>query len=145
MLKEEIRNAFNQARKSGSSVEKSALEAVLAAILLKEKSGSGEVGDNEVLDCITKEIKVQKEIKEMFLTKHPEKSEEASQKAEILAKFLPQQLSEAEVSAIIAEVAPQGDKSPKAKGLIMKALMPRINGRFDKAKVNALVDAFLNS
>ena len=64
MLKEEVRLAFNNARKAGDHLTKDALEAVIAGILQKEKSVAGhEVTDAEVIECVSKEIKVQKEVK----------------------------------------------------------------------------------
>lgn len=143
MLKEELRKEFNEARKVGDLVKKSAIEGVLAGILLKEKSGAGEVTDSDVINCLSKEIKVQQEIAEIYAEKDKEKSDEAKIKTEVLMKFLPAQLSEDEVLALIKKLDVYEDNSPKTKGMIMKALMPEINGKFDKSKVNPLLENYL--
>lgn len=144
MLKEEVRLAFNNARKAGDHLTKDALEAVIAGILQKEKSVAGhEVTDAEVIECVSKEIKVQKEVKEMFAGRNAEKEAEAAGKIEILTKFLPEQLTEEEVTALIEEADVYPDASPKTKGMIIKAVMPKIAGKFDKALVNGLVEKHL--
>ena len=143
MLKEE-RLAFNNARKAGDHLTKDALEAVIAGILQKEKSVAGhEVTDAEVIECVSKEIKVQKEVKEMFAGRNAEKEAEAAGKIEILTKFLPEQLTEEAVMALIEKADVYPDASPKTKGMIIKAVMPQIAGKFDKALVNGLVEKHL--
>ncbi|MCI5790560.1 MAG: GatB/YqeY domain-containing protein [Clostridiales bacterium] len=144
MLKEEVRLAFNNARKAGDHLTKDALEAVIAGILQKEKSVAGhEVTDAEVIECVSKEIKVQKEVKEMFAGRNAEKEAEAAGKIEILTKFLPEQLTEEAVMALIEKADVYPDASPKTKGMIIKAVMPQIAGKFDKALVNGLVEKHL--
>lgn len=144
MLKEAVRLAFNNARKAGDHLTKDALEAVIAGILQKEKSVAGhEVTDAEVIECVSKEIKVQKEVKEMFAGRNAEKEAEAAGKIEILTKFLPEQLTEEAVMALIEKADVYPDASPKTKGMIIKAVMPQIAGKFDKALVNGLVEKHL--
>jgi len=146
MLKDEVRKEFNAARKSGDQLTKNALEAVIAGILQKEKTEAGhEVTDAEVIECISKEIKVQKEVKEMFAGRNAEKEAEAAGKIEVLSKFLPKQLTEEEVMAIIEKADVFGDATPKTKGMIIKAVMPQIAGKFDKSLVNGLVEKHLNA
>lgn len=144
MLKDDIRQQFNFARKSGDHIAKDALEAVIAGILQKEKTVSGkEVTDSEVIECISKEIKVQREIAEMYANNDAGKSESAAAKISVLTKFLPTQLSEDEVMAIIEKADVYTDTSPKTKGMIIKTVMPLLSGKFDKSKVNGLVEKHL--
>lgn len=144
MLKEEIRKEFNNARKTGDQLTKNALEAVIAGILQKEKAVAGhEVTDAEVIECISKEIKVQKEVKEMFSGRNAEKYDEATGKIEVLSKFLPKQLTEEEVMELIVKADVYDDASPKTKGMIIKTVMPQIAGKFDKSLVNGLVEKHL--
>lgn len=145
MLKETLRNDFNEARKSGNAVKKAALEAVIAGILQKEKMQVGTVvTDEQVIECIVKEIKIQNEILEMYKGKG-ETAEECRAKIDALSAYLPKQYTEDEVLAIIKELDVYDDNSPRTKGMIIKNLMPRLAGKFDKAKVNPLVESYLNS
>ena len=144
MLKDEIRKTFNQARLNHDGLTKNALEAVIAGMLLKEKAAVGkQLTDDEVIECVSKEIKVQKEVAEMRKGKNTEKEEEANGKIKVLSQFLPAQLSEEEVMDLIVKADVYEDASPKTKGMIIKAVMPQIAGKFDKSKVNALVEKHL--
>ena len=144
MLKDVIRSDFMNARKVGDHATKDALEAIIADMLKREKSEVGHVvTDAEVIDGISKEIKVQKEVIEFCKDKAKEKAEEAAGKIAILTKYLPKQLTEEEVLKLIEEADTFADASPKTKGMIIKAVMPKIAGKFDKALVNGLEEKHL--
>ena len=145
MLLDEIRARFNEARKTKDDIAKSALEAVIAGVLLKQKSGKGEVTDSDVIECVSKEIKVQTEIAELYKEKDVTTSTLASNKIAVLKEFLPKQLTEEEVIAIIIEKDIYDDCSPKTKGMIIKSIMPLLVGKFDKSKVNGLVEEYLKT
>lgn len=145
MLLDEIRARFNEARKTKDDIAKSALEAVIAGVLLKQKSGKGEVTDSDVIECVSKEIKVQTEIAELYNEKDVTTSTLASNKIAVLKEFLPKQLTEEEVLAIIKEKDIYDDCSPKTKGMIIKSIMPLLVGKFDKSKVNGLVEEYLKT
>ena len=132
------------ARKVGDTDKKNALEAVVAYIISKEKTEAGHVvTDAEMYEGIAKEIKVQTEVKEMWAGKNADKEAEAAKKVEILTSYMPKQLTEDEVMALIEEADVYPDASPKIKGMIIKAVMPKIAGKFDKSKVNGLVEKHL--
>lgn len=144
MLKDDIRKTFNQARLNHDALTKNALEAVIAGMLLKEKAAVGkELTDDEVIECVSKEIKVQREVAEMYAGRDADKESEAKGKIEVLSKFLPKQLTEEEVMELIKTADIYDDASPKTKGMIIKTVMPQISGKFDKSKVNALVEKHL--
>ena len=144
MLKDTIRADFTNARRTGDQKTKNALEAIIADMLKREKSEAGHVvSDAEVIDGISKEIKVQKEVVEFSKGRDEQKCKEAEEKIEILSKYLPKQLTEEEVMEIIKKADVYEDASPKTKGMIIKAVMPQIAGKFDKAKVNGLVEKHL--
>ena len=144
MLKDDIRKTFTQARLNHDGLTKDALEAVIAAMLLKEKSAVGkELSDAEVIECVSKEIKVQKEVAAMWTGKNADKEREANGKIKVLSQFLPAQLTEDEVMALIQKADVYDDASPRTKGMIIKTVMPQIAGKFDKSKVNALVEKHL--
>lgn len=146
MLKDEIRKDFTMARKNNDTAKKNALEAIVAAILQREKLEAGRiVSDGEVIECITKEIKVQREIMEMWAGKNQANEEEAANKIDVLNKYLPKQMTREEVLVLIKEADVYEDASPKTKGMILKAIMPMLAGKFDKALVNPLVEEYLST
>lgn len=143
MVRNDITAMLNKYRKDKNQIAKSALEAVLASLLLKEKSGNGVLTDNDVLESVSKEIKVQKEIAQLYQEKSPETTQQAIGKIEILEQLLPKQMTEVEVLALIKEKDVFEDASPKTKGMIIKSIMPLLVGKFDKSKVNPLVEKYL--
>lgn len=146
MLKDTIRADFTNARKVGDHKTKNALEAIIADMLKREKSEVGHVvSDAEVIDGITKEIKAQREVLEFTKGRDDAKYAEAEEKIAILSKYLPKQLTEEEVMEIIVKADVYEDASPRTKGMIIKTVMPLIAGKFDKSKVNALVEKHLAS
>ncbi len=114
-------------------------------MLLKQKSGKGDLTDADVIECVSKEIKVQTEIAELYKEKDMETSTLAQNKIAVLKEFLPAQLTEEEVLAIIKEKDIYEDASPKTKGMIIKSIMPLLVGKFDKSKVNGLVEEYLKT
>lgn len=145
MLKDTIRKEFMESRRTGDTVKKNSLEAVVAGILVKEKSGKGEITDVDVIDCINKEIKAQQEIVETTKERYPDRTIEAEKRIACLYTFLPAQLSEDEVLSIIKNADVFSDNTPKTKGMIIKAIMPELIGKFDKAFINPLVEKYLNA
>jgi len=70
----------------------------------------------------------------------------AKEKAELemIAVYLPEQLCEEDLRAIVSEaVAESGASSPREMGVVMKLVMPRVKGRADGKQVNAVVSELL--
>ena len=66
--------------------------------------------------------------------------------AELIEAYLPAQLSEAELHAIVGDVvAESGASSPKEMGKVMAAVMPRVKGRADGRRVSAVVQEKLTA
>ena len=60
--------------------------------------------------------------------------------AELIAAYLPEQLSDDELHAIVGDaVAESGASSPKEMGRVMSLVMPKVQGRADGKRVSALV------
>ena len=72
-------------------------------------------------------------------------SQEESE-AELIAAYLPAQLSDEELHAIVGDVvAETGAASPKEMGRVMSAVMPRVGGRADGKRVSAIVRELLTA
>src|ERR671933_96282 len=66
--------------------------------------------------------------------------------AELIAIYLPEQLSDDELHAIVGDVvAETGASSPKEMGRVMSLVMPRVQGRADGKRVSALVKEKLSA
>jgi uncharacterized protein YqeY len=70
----------------------------------------------------------------------PDQAESEEREAQIIASYMPQQLSDDELSAIVGDaVAESGASSPQAMGKVMALVMPRVKGRADGKRVSAAV------
>ncbi len=104
-----------------------------------------DITDEVVLDVLSKSIKQRNESIEMLRKGGREenaKEEEAT--LSVYRKYLPAQLTEEEVKALVAEIKLQvGAEGPKDMGKVMKELAPKTKGRFDSRRLSDLVKSAL--
>ena len=100
-----------------------------------------EITDETVLDVLSKSIKQRNESIEMLRKGGREQNAQEEEKTlAVYQKYLPQQLTEEEVKALIAEIKAQvGAQGPKDMGKVMKELCPKAKGRFDGRRLSELV------
>jgi Uncharacterized conserved protein len=125
---------------------RNALRGLLTAIKNKEKDLKRAPNDAEILQIISSQIKQRKESIEQFKSGGREDlAEKEAHEIAVLEKFLPKQLSQEELEAIIAEcIQETGATTVKDMGKVMKAVMPKVAGRADGKLVNELVRAKLS-
>ena len=104
-----------------------------------------ELNDDEVLAVLVKEVKMRQDSLEEFAKAgRDELVEQAKQEIAILRKYLPEQLSDEELRALVEEaVAETGAAGPKDMGKVMAALMPKTRGRADGKRINTMVRELL--
>ncbi len=116
---------------------------VLTEIAKEEVSGEAarELGDAEVERLLAREVKRRREAAEAFRAAgRPEQADAELAEGDVLAAYLPAQLPDAELTALVAEaIAQSGASGPGAMGQVMKLLAPRIAGRADGGRVAAEV------
>jgi uncharacterized protein len=151
-LKDRLRADLSTAMKSRSNITVSTLRMALTAITTEEVSGSAarELSDDEVLAVLAREAKKRHEAAELFTTAgRDELAAKERAEGEVLARYLPQQLSDDELSTLVAEsiddVAGQLGKRPSLGqlGLVMKAAKTRASGRAEGKRLAATVMAAL--
>lgn len=131
--------------RSGDALRRDVLRMAQNAIYSIEKAGQKQLTDDEVIGVLAREVKTRRESIEAFRAGGREDLA-AKEEAEIaiLQGFLPQQLSEAELSSLVAEaVATTGATSPRDLGKVMGWLSPRTRGRADGKRLSELVTAAL--
>jgi len=145
-IKNQIDEALKEAIRNQNEVAKNALRGLLTAIKNKEKDLKRAPDDAEILKIISSQIKQRKESIEQFKGGGREDlAEKEAQEIAVLEKFLPKQLSQEELEAIIAEcIQETGATTVKDMGKVMKAVMPKVAGRSDGKLVNELVRAKLS-
>lgn len=147
MIKDRIREDMKAAMRSHDAARLSTIRLLLAAIKQREIDEQIEAGDEDVLAVIGKMVKQRRDSVEQYRSGGREDLA-ANEQAEIdvLSTYLPQQLSDEEVAAIVEEaVAEVGMTGMAAMGKVMSVVKPRVNGRADLGKVSSLIKARLTA
>ncbi len=145
-LKEQLQQDLITAMKGKDEVATSAIRLLKTAIMRFETTGEQKVAsDAEVIQLVGKEIKQRKDSIEQFEKgNRPELAAKEKAELTVLEKYLPAQLSEDEVRAIVKEVIASTGASSKADlGKVMGALMPKTKGKADGGMVNKIVQELL--
>jgi len=140
-LKERIVEEMKSAMRAKDAERLGAIRLLLAAIKQKEVDERVAVDDAAVLNIVEKLIKQRNDsIQQFEKAGRMELAAKEKTELELLRTYLPQQMSDAELSAAIdAALVESGAAGPQAMGKIMALLKPRIAGRADMGKVSALV------
>lgn len=132
-LKEKIENDLKEAMKAKEAAKVSCLRLIKSAIKNKEIDVRGTLDDAQTTAILSTLAKQRKESIEQFKKGGRDdlvKQEEAE--LALLEVYLPKQMSEKELEEIVIKtIAETGAKEAKEAGKVMKALMPKIQGRAD--------------
>ncbi|MBQ7220479.1 MAG: GatB/YqeY domain-containing protein [Synergistaceae bacterium] len=147
-LMQDITHDLTQAMKAREEPRLSTLRMLKAELqkLQADKGKSYEIVDADVQAVIKKLIKQRKDAAEQYSAGGAQdRAESELAEAKILEPYLPQQLSDESLDAIIREAAEEiHASSPKDMGKLMKAVMSKAKGQADGARVKEKVNAFLN-
>lgn len=145
-LKETLMEDMKNSMKNKDTIKKNTITMVRAAIKQREVDERIELSDGDVLDIISKQVKEKRAaIEEFKRGNRQDLVDLTNSEIDILLEYLPTQLSEEEVEAIVKEViAEVNATSMKDIGMIMKTVMPRVKGRTDGNIVNKAVKKILN-
>lgn len=145
-LEEQLEADLRQAMRDRNNVAKIALRAVKTSLTEAKKSGTDhELSEDQILATIQKEVKRRRdsaaEYEKLGAT---DKADAEMAEVVILERYLPQQLSEAEVEEIVRTVIAEiGATSPRELGKVMAATMPRVQGVADGKIVNQIARRLL--
>jgi len=144
-LRERIQSDITAAMRSGDALRRDTLRMAESSIYNAEKRDRREYSDDEVAAVLAREVKTRRESVEAFRKGGREdlaSKEEAE--IEILAGFLPEQLSEPEIAALVDEaIAATGAAGPRDLGKVMGWLAPRTRGRADGRLVSQVAGSAL--
>ena len=148
-LKETLKSDLTEAIRSSNKVVSGTIRMVLTAITNEEVSGKEArvLSEDEIITVLSREAKKRREAAEEFAkANRPDKAAEEKAEGEVIAKYLPAQLSEEDIKKMIAAaVASAGAAGPGDMGKVMGAIKPQIAGKADGALVSSLVKAALGS
>ena len=142
-VRQDLDNALKDAMKAKDTVALDTIRAVIAE--LKKQDVKKVWADEEIHAVLQKAVKQRRDSIESFRSGNREdlaKVEEAQ--ISVLEKFMPAQMSEAEVSKLVEQaIASTGAAGAKDMGKVMGWLMPKVKGKADGGMVNRLVKAQL--
>ncbi len=135
-LKDRLREDLNEARRGRDKLATSLLTMTISEVRNREIEVGHELSDAEVIEVLSSAIKRRRESAEqMRAGGRTELAEKEEQEAEILRKYLPAQLSEAEVREMVREAIAGGANNI---GAVMGRIAPRIKGRFEGREANRI-------
>ncbi|WP_240134346.1 GatB/YqeY domain-containing protein [Streptomyces sp. MUM 178J] len=145
-LKSRLQEDLTEAIKARDELRSATLRLTLSAISKEEVAGkqARELSDDEVQKVIAKEAKKRREAAEAFAKGgRAEQARREQAEGEVLDAYLPQQLSDEELAAIVAEAVEEaraaGSEGPRAMGQVMKIVNPKVAGRAEGGRVAAVV------
>ncbi|MFD1952631.1 GatB/YqeY domain-containing protein [Paenibacillus thailandensis] len=144
-LSERLNDDMKQAMKNQDKFKLATIRMVRASIKNLEIDLKRPLDDNEVLDILSREIKQRKDsLQEFEKAGRDDLVTALRAEIEIISQYLPAQLSEEEIKAIVTQTIQELGASSKAEmGKVMGALLPKVKGRADGKLVNQLVQQFL--
>ncbi|MBB6623937.1 GatB/YqeY domain-containing protein [Clostridium gasigenes] len=144
MLKELLKKNEITAMKARDKATVSVLRLVNADIKSFEVNERETISDEGIIKIIEKHIKQLKEALQYAIQlNHEEKIAEGNFAIELLTPYLPAQISDEDVNSMLQEIITNGNYTASDMGKIMKEIMPKVNGKFDRAKINPMVKTLL--
>jgi len=147
MLKQQIQGDMKAAMKSGDKRTLGTIRLILAAIKQIEVDSRTEVDDAQVLTILDKMVKQRRDsITQFEKAGRTELAEQEAFEIEVLKEYLPQPLSDEEITGMIAEaITSCGAESMRDMGKVMGQLKAKMQGRADMGAVSALIKQQLGS
>jgi uncharacterized protein YqeY len=141
-LKEKIDADLKDAMRSRNELSTSVLRMLKSQVKYKEvEPGAHALDDAGITQVILTQIKQRRDSAEQFKAGgRPELAEKEEKEIAILQGYLPQQLSPEQLTAEVqAAITESGAKGPKDMGSVMKAVMPKVQGRAEGKAISEAV------
>jgi uncharacterized protein YqeY len=144
-LETRIDDDWKTAMKAGEKAKKDALSLLRAAIKQKRVDEKIEIDDAAIIAVIEKMLKQRKDsITQYEAAKRQDLADVEKFESSVLAGYMPQGLSAAEIEAIVvAALTQSGAKTPSDMGKVIALVKPQVVGRADMGEVSKLVKAKL--
>ena len=144
-LTDEIKTAM----RAKDSLKLEALRAIKSAVMLEQTAagGSDTLSDEQEIKLVQKLVKQRKDSAQIFREQNrPDLAEPEEAQAQVIAQFLPEQLSEEEITIIIQSIIEKtGASGMKDMGKVMGMASKEMAGKADGKTISTVVKAQLNS
>ena len=146
-LVEKINNDMKIAMKNQNKETLSVIRMLKSAVQLATIEKKHDLTDEEVVDVLSKQIKMRKDsVAEFTKANREDLANQYNKEIEILMTYMPEQLSQEEVIEIIETVINEiKPTNPKQMGLIMKEVTPKVKGKFDMGEVSKIIKEKLSN
>lgn len=142
-LRERLDAEMKAAMRDKDPVKLSTIRMIKSAMKYKETEpgATGPLDDGGIVAVVVSELKKRRDaIAEYEKAGRPELADKERGELKILEAYLPEQLTAAELEKVVDEaIVATGAKGPKDMGAVMKALVPKTQGRADGKAVSDLV------
>jgi uncharacterized protein YqeY len=144
-LLDQVKNDTKDAMRAGDRERVGALRLITSELQKAHKDAAGDKADEVAV--LQRERKRRLEAAEAYREASREDLAEGEEReAELIEIYLPAQLPDEELRAIVGDViAESGAASPQQMGQVMSQVMPRVQGRADGKRVSALVKELLTA
>jgi uncharacterized protein YqeY len=144
-LRDQLKADVSAAMRSGETLRRDTLRMALSSLALVEKELKRDATDDEVLGVIVKAVKTRKESVDAYTAANrADLADAETAEITILSTYMPEQLSDADVDALVAEaISTTGAASAKEMGKVMGWLGPKTKGRVDGKVLSGKVTAAL--
>lgn len=145
-LKDQILADMKTAMRAKNASQLESIRMLRAAIQRKEVDDQTDVGDDEVLAILQKQIKQSQDAIRQFTDgERPDLADKEQVHVDNLKGYLPEQLGDDEISeAVVAAIASTGAESMKDMGKVMGVLKGQLQGKADMGKVSGIIKAKLS-
>ena len=145
--KQKLENALKEAMRASDDTSKRTVRMALAAIRMAEIDKGSALDENSMLAILQKEIKGRNEaIREAQQANRVDLVSANEAEIKVLEQYLPKGLSPEELREIVQTVISEvGAKTPADMGKVMKALLPRLQGRAPGDQTSQMVKQLLQS
>jgi uncharacterized protein YqeY len=146
MLAERIDSELKDAARAKDARRLTVLRALKSAMKYREIETEKALDDAEIISVCQVQIKQRRDAAAQYTGGgRPELAENENAEIAILEKFLPQQLSDDELMALVKEaIAASGAKDAKGMGPVMKLVQPKVQGRAEGRRVSEAVKKALS-
>ena len=140
-LVERINEDMKSAMKAQDKETLSVIRMMKSAVQMAKIELKHDLSDEEVVDVISKQIKMRKDsVLEFKNAGRDDLAEQYNREIEVLNKYMPEQLSKEEVEKIIDDAFTLiNPTSNKQMGLIMKEVNPKVRGKYDMGEISKII------
>lgn len=141
ILKETLELKLRDAMRANDDVTRRTIRMALSAIKMSEIEKGQALDDAGISTILQKEIKIRQEaVQDAQKANRPDLVADANAELAVIESFLPKQLTQSEIEDLVrAAIAETNAAGPADMGKVMKAVMPKIQGRASGDKINQAV------